>query len=217
MTAVNPLPNALTWTRIVAGVLVFALLAAAALSDQISGDVQFQFELGAFFVFIIGAITDFFDGMLARKLHAETPWGATLDPIADKILVCGTILGLFTLGQYSKWIAIPSALILFREFTVSALRESAASRGRKLPVTFLAKWKTTFQLVALAAELLITNWAALHLDALSNIPNAPFWAVNVNSLPAWIAHGLMWIAALLTVWTGWEYVRAARRALPHEA
>src|SRR5262249_20221121 len=118
MTAVNPLPNILTWIRIVAGVVGFALLAAAALSDQLSGDVQFDFELAAFFVFIVGAITDFFDGMLARKLHAETPWGATLDPIADKILVTGVILGLFALGQYSKYIAIPAALILFREFTV---------------------------------------------------------------------------------------------------
>jgi CDP-diacylglycerol--glycerol-3-phosphate 3-phosphatidyltransferase len=208
MTAVNPLPNVLTWIRIVSGVVVFGLLAAAALSDQLSGDVQFQFELAAFFVFIVGAVTDLFDGMLARKLHAETPWGATLDPIADKILVTGVILGLFALGQYSKWIAIPSALILFREFTVSALRESAAARGRKLPVTVLAKWKTTFQLIALGAELLITNWAALHLDAIEP---------NVNGAPAWTAHALLWFAALVTVWTGAEYVIAARKALPHEA
>jgi CDP-diacylglycerol--glycerol-3-phosphate 3-phosphatidyltransferase len=205
MTAVNPLPNILTWIRIIAGVAVFGLLAAAALSDQLSSDVQFGCELAAFFVFVVGALTDFFDGFLARKLHAETDWGATLDPIADKILVCGTILGLFAIGQSNRVIAIPAALILFREFTVSALRESAAAHGRKLPVTFLAKWKTTAQLVALGAELLVANWAAL---------NFPEEAHDPATLAA---HTLLWIAALLTLWTGWQYVRAARTALPHEA
>lgn len=204
MTAVNPLPNILTWIRILSGVVVFALLfVAAEVSEDLSGPVQFQIELAAFVVFVLGAVTDFLDGFLARKLHAETAWGATLDPIADKILVCGTILGLFSLGQFNKAIAVPAALILFREFTVAALRESAALRGRKLPVTLAAKWKTTAQLVGLGAELLVTNLPALGMDP---SPQASL-----------VAHGLMWVAALLTLYTGWEYVRAARTALPHEA
>jgi CDP-diacylglycerol--glycerol-3-phosphate 3-phosphatidyltransferase len=74
-------------------------------------------------------------------------------------------------------------------------------------VTFLAKTKTTFQLVALGAELLITNWGALGLDT----------TPQFQGPPVMIAHGLLWIAALITLWTGWEYVRAARTALPHEA
>ena len=81
-------------------------------------------------------------------------WGAILDPIADKVLVCGVILGLLSLGPNAA-VAIPAALILFREFTVSALREVAAGKGVSLPVTLLAKWKTTLQLVALGAELLV--------------------------------------------------------------
>jgi CDP-diacylglycerol--glycerol-3-phosphate 3-phosphatidyltransferase len=207
MTAVSPLPNILTWFRIVAGLATFGLLAGAAGSflpvQDVEGDTQFLYEKIAVAVFVIGAITDFFDGMLARKLHAETAWGATLDPIADKILVCGTILGLFALGQDNKQLALPAALILFREFTVSALRESTAARGIKLPVTLLAKWKTTVQLVALLAELILLCGPAFGMD------------INLASMEP-VAHGLLWLAAAITLWTGWDYVRAARKALPHE-
>jgi CDP-diacylglycerol--glycerol-3-phosphate 3-phosphatidyltransferase len=207
MTAVNPLPNVLTWIRIASGVIVFALLATAALGGEESPDMQMYMVLAALVVFVIGGITDFLDGFLARKLHAQTPWGATLDPIADKILVTGTILGLFALTTYAKDIAIPCALILFREFTVAGLREAAAFRGKRLAVTPLAKWKTTLQLVALGAELFLrflpyTGWFGGEISG-TGIP--------------WIAHGLLWLAALVTLWTGAEYVHAARKALPHEA
>ncbi len=210
MTAVNPLPNILTWIRIIAGIGVFALLAGAAggflpVAD-IEPDTQFAFEKYAVIVFIVGAITDFFDGFLARRLHAETAWGATLDPIADKILVCGAILGLLSLGQDNKWLAIPSALILFREFTVAALRESAAARGQRLKVTLLAKWKTTIQLLALAAEMVSLCWPAFGLE-MNPAVNGPLGEA---------AHVLLWIAALITLWTGGEYVLSARKALPHE-
>src|ERR1700722_5950165 len=114
MTTVNPLPNILTWIRILAGVAVFALLAGAAGGflpvEEVDPDQQFLFEKIAGIVFLVGAVTDFFDGFLARKLHAETAWGATLDPIADKILICGVILGLLSLNVDNKWLAIPSAL-----------------------------------------------------------------------------------------------------------
>ncbi len=210
MTAVNPLPNILTWIRIVAGIAIFALLAGAAgsfpgLSD-LQIETQFTLEAVALVLFVIAALTDLFDGMLARKLHAETAWGATLDPIADKILVCGTILGLFALGQDNKALAIPAAIILFREFTVSALRESSAARGVKLKVTLLAKWKTTFQLIALAVEMYFLCYPALSMQ---------FSPPAVHDMDV-IAHALLWVAAAITLWTGGEYVLAARRALPHE-
>jgi CDP-diacylglycerol--glycerol-3-phosphate 3-phosphatidyltransferase len=111
-------------------------------------------ERVAFIAFVVAALTDFVDGWLARRLHAVSIWGAILDPIADKVLVCGVVLGLLTLGG-NGWVAIPAALILFREFTVSALREVAAGKGISLPVTLLAKWKTALQLTALGAELLV--------------------------------------------------------------
>jgi CDP-diacylglycerol--glycerol-3-phosphate 3-phosphatidyltransferase len=205
MSSVNPLPNILTWIRILAGIAVFALLAAAAggflpMIDESDPDSQFAFDKWAVIVFVVGAVTDFFDGFLARKLHAETAWGATLDPIADKILICGVILGLLSLGHDNKWLAVPSALILFREFTVSALRESAAARGGQLKVTLLAKWKTTVQLVAFGLELITQCWP---LD-LSPATLTPL---------GYVAHGLIWFAALITLWTGGEYVLAARKTL----
>lgn len=203
MTAVSPLPNLLTGSRIVAGLATFGLLAGAVLVPDLEGDTQFLLEKLAVIVFVVGAITDFFDGMLARRLHAETAWGATLDPIADKILVCGVILGMFALGQDNKQLALPAALILFREFTVSALRESTAARGIKLPVTMLAKWKTTVQLVALLAELLLLCGPAFGVD------------VNLETMGV-VAHGLLWLAAALTLWTGAEYILAARKALPDQ-
>ncbi len=210
MAAVNPLPNILTWMRILAGVAVFCLLAGAAGGflpfADIDPDTQFAFEKWAVIVFVIGALTDFFDGMLARKLNAETVWGATLDPIADKILICGAILGLLSLGQDNKWLSVPSAIILFREFTVSALRESAAARGVTLKVTLLAKWKTTVQLVAYGLEMLTLGWAGFGLDM-----NPEVMTPLSNT-----AHGLLWLAALITLWTGGEYVLAARKALSHE-
>jgi CDP-diacylglycerol--glycerol-3-phosphate 3-phosphatidyltransferase len=211
MTAVNPLPNILTWIRIVAGVAVFALLAGAAGGllpvEEVDPETQFAFEKYAVIVFVIGALTDFFDGLLARKLHAETAWGATLDPIADKILISGAILGLLSLGQDNKWLAVPSAIIIFREFTVAALRESAAARGMKLKVTLLAKWKTTVQLVAYGLQMIVICWPAFGLE------------MNPSTMTPLgdAAHVMLWLAALITLWTGGEYVLAARKALPHEA
>jgi CDP-diacylglycerol--glycerol-3-phosphate 3-phosphatidyltransferase len=131
-----------------------------------------------------------------------TLWGAILDPIADKVLVCGVVLGLLSLGPNAA-VAIPAALILFREFTVSALREVAAGKGISLPVTLLAKWKTTLQLVALGAELLTACWAAFSL------PEDP----SVLGPATTIAHVLLWAAAVVTLVTGAQYWEQARKAL----
>ena len=108
--------------------------------------------------FVVAAVTDFFDGYLARRWNVVSTFGAIMDPIADKVLVCGAILGLLAVGV--QGILIPSFLILFREFAVSAMREVLAPRGIKLPVTFLAKTKTTLQLVALAALMIVSFWTA---------------------------------------------------------
>jgi CDP-diacylglycerol--glycerol-3-phosphate 3-phosphatidyltransferase len=123
---VNPIPNILTMIRLIGGLVMFLLLAGGTggipfFSAYLSPDTQFALQRWALYMFVIAALTDFFDGFLARKLHAESRWGAILDPIADKILVCGTILGLFALNTGDPVFALPSALILFREFAVSAL------------------------------------------------------------------------------------------------
>ena len=204
------LPNILTAGRLVLTLFMFLALAAVAggvpwVSDQLTPDMQFGLERWAFWAFIIAAVTDFFDGWLARKLHAESLWGAILDPIGDKVLVCGAVLGLMALNAQPQ-IALPAALILFREFTVSALREVAAGKGVRLPVTRLAKWKTTLQLVALTAELIVACWAAFDLPADPAV-QGPFTI---------FAHGLLWLAAIITIWTGAQYWEGARKALTED-
>ncbi|HEY7900997.1 MAG TPA: CDP-diacylglycerol--glycerol-3-phosphate 3-phosphatidyltransferase [Caulobacteraceae bacterium] len=199
----NRLPNLLTGLRLVLALFTFfALAGAVLLSDHLSLASQFGLERWAFIAFVVAAVTDFFDGWLARRLQAVSVWGAILDPIADKVLVCGVVLGLLTLGPNAP-VAIPAALILFREFTVSALREVAAGRGVKLPVTWLAKWKTTLQLVALGAELLVACWGAFSL------PNDP----AIQGPATIVAHALLWLAAAITLITGAQYWMQARRAL----
>jgi CDP-diacylglycerol--glycerol-3-phosphate 3-phosphatidyltransferase len=201
---VNPIPNILTTIRLILGLAMFVMLDGAAggiplFSASLTPDAQFVLQRWAFYAFVIAALTDLFDGILARKLHAESRWGAILDPIADKILVCGTILGLFTLNTADPVFALPSALILFREFAVSALRESAAGRGVKVEVSLLAKAKTTVQLVALGALLLYQSWAAFNFDP------------NGAGIVFWLAIILMWVAVLVSLWTGAAYFIAARK------
>ncbi len=208
MTAekVNPIPNALTMIRLIAGLAMFLMLDGAAggipfFSSSLSPDMIFVLQRWSFYAFVIAALTDLFDGMLARQLHAESRWGAILDPIADKILVCGTILGLFTLNTADPVFALPSALILFREFAVSALRESAAGRGVQVPVSLLGKIKTTVQLVALGTLLLYQSWAAFNFDPAT------------SSIVYMISIVLMWLAVLISIWTGAAYFIAARKEL----
>lgn len=201
------LPNLLTSMRLVLTLFVFLALAGAAggipyVSERLTPDAQFALLRWAFWAFVVAAVTDFFDGWLARKLDAVTVWGAILDPIGDKVLVCGAILGLLALGGQPA-VVLPAGLILFREFTVSALREVGAGKGVKLPVTLLAKWKTTIQLTALAGELLVASWAAFDLPADPAIQGP----VVVT------AHALLWVAAIATIITGAQYWEQTRKAL----
>ncbi|MDP3853196.1 CDP-diacylglycerol--glycerol-3-phosphate 3-phosphatidyltransferase [Phenylobacterium sp.] len=201
------LPNILTSLRLVLTLFVFLALAAAAgavpyVSERLTPEMQFGLQRWAFWSFVIAAVTDFFDGWLARKLDAVTVWGAILDPIGDKVLVCGAILGLLALGG-QPMVVLPAGLMLFREFTVSALREVGAGRGVKLPVTLLAKWKTTLQLTALAAEMLSSSWAAFDLPA----------DPSIQSPVTLFAHTLMWVATIVTLITGAQYWEQTRKAL----
>ncbi|WP_292021747.1 MULTISPECIES: CDP-diacylglycerol--glycerol-3-phosphate 3-phosphatidyltransferase [unclassified Brevundimonas] len=200
----NPIPNILTGARLAAGVVMFLILAGATsgfpLADQwMSPDDQFALYRVAFWIFVIAASTDWIDGFLARRWNATTRWGAILDPIADKVLVTGAILGVLTSGSVPQ-IIIPCGLILFREFAVSALRETMAGRI-ELPVTLAAKWKTTLQLVALGCQLFARNWDGfgLSLDWLENFQ--------------FFSDVLIWLAAIITLWTGWQYFHEARRQM----
>ena len=204
----NPIPNILTGLRLFAGVVMFLILAGAAPQglpflppDFLSPSDKFRFARTAFVIFIVAASTDWVDGFLARRWHATTRWGAILDPIADKVLITGAILGVLAWGSVPQ-AAIPCGLILFREFAVSALRETVAGKV-KLPVTLLAKWKTVLQMVALAALQLAL---------------APLWdgfGLPLEWLPHFqtFAYALLWVAALVTLWTGWQYFAKARQKM----
>jgi len=203
----NPIPNILTGLRLIAGVVMFLILAGAApqglplLSDYLSPDDQFRFARTAFVIFMVAASTDWVDGWLARRWHATTRWGAILDPIADKVLITGAILGVLAWGSVPQ-AAIPCGLILFREFAVSALRETVAGKV-KLPVTLLAKWKTTLQMLALGAL------------QLALVPLWEGFGLPLEWLPQFqtFAYVLLWIAALVTLWTGWQYFSKAQQKM----
>jgi len=202
---VNPIPNILTLIRLVSGVVMFILLAGSVGGIpflNVTSEHLYPLQRWGVYIFILAALTDLFDGVLARRLHAESRWGAILDPIADKILVCGTILGLFCINTQNPYFALPAALILFREFAVSALREAAAARHISVPVSFLGKIKTTVQLVALGVLLFAESWAAFDL------PPSIY-----SDLVFTVGYWLTWLAALVSVWTGISYFVAARQDL----
>ena len=188
------IPNLLTALRLILCLVMcaaFVLLAGYAhdRSYPLTANLMAQVALVSF---VVAAVTDFFDGWLARKWNVVSTFGAIMDPIADKVLVCGAILGLLAVG--TQGILVPSFVILFREFGVSAMREVLAPRGIKLPVTFLAKTKTTLQLVALALLMAVSFWT---------------FSPPVR-LAAQVLYGF---AAAVTLWTGIEYAMAARKAL----
>ena len=201
---VNPIPNILTMIRLVAGVVMFCLLTASVGAIPfvgINSEMLYPAQRWGFYIFVIAALTDLFDGILARKLHAESQWGAILDPIADKVLVCGTILGLFVINTSNiPYFALPAALILFREFAVSGLRETVAAKGVKIPVNFMGKIKTTVQLVALGMLLLTESWTAFGLPS--------GW---IYDLMYDLAYTLLLVAAVVSVWSAATYFVAASK------
>jgi len=199
------LPNILTIGRLVLALYMFGALVMVGWALR-GGDLPT--DVGVFLIwssvaaFIVAGASDFFDGWLARRFGATSLAGAILDPIADKILVCGAVIGLLTLGMPAFFAAL-GGLILMREFAVSALREVLAPLKIKLPVTFLAKTKTTLQLVGLGALMVVWFWPAWRIEA------------NIEDLRRALlaAQGLFAVAAAVTLWTGAEYGFAAWRAL----
>ena len=204
------LPNILTGLRLVLTLVVFLAMLGLASQPFVMWIVakgvdprlaQTGLYFTAFWGFVIAGATDFFDGWLARKLKVESQLGAILDPIADKVLVAGAVVGLTMLGSWT--VALAGGLILFREFAVSAMRETLAPKGLTLPVTLLAKWKTTLQLVGLAGQLFVGGWIAWGL------PRDPALAQKASLA----ADTVLWLAVAVTLWTGVTYALSARKAL----
>ncbi|WP_371349043.1 CDP-diacylglycerol--glycerol-3-phosphate 3-phosphatidyltransferase [Ancylobacter sp. IITR112] len=184
------LPNILTYGRCVAVPLVAACLFW---SDILEGGLWLRWIAVA--LYVVAAVTDFFDGYLARAWSQQSAIGRMLDPIADKLLVSASLLMLASDGTIRGWSLWAALVILCREILVSGLREFLAELRVSVPVTRLAKWKTTAQLVAVGV--LLAGPAA---DLV--VPGITLFGI-----------GLLWIAALLTLYTGWDYFRAGARHL----
>ena len=209
------LPNTLTFLRLLAspGVAVMFLYFQRPWADW--------FELS---LFILAAITDYFDGYLARLWKQESKWGAMLDPIADKAMVVIAIMVLTGYSGMNPWLILPATVIMFREVFVSGLREFLGAKAGLLKVTKLAKWKTTAQMVAIAVLFLGTgleylNGVAMHgmtpeqyLEAVKQGVADPIRACGKRDCASVAGDAglvLMWIAALLTAITGWDYLQKA--------
>ncbi|MGH6871451.1 MAG: CDP-diacylglycerol--glycerol-3-phosphate 3-phosphatidyltransferase [Rhizomicrobium sp.] len=194
------LPNAITISRIL-------LVPVFAVTFVLGGDA---WRLVAFGTFCIAGLSDALDGLAARKLNAGSEFGRMLDPIADKILVAVALMMLVAEGNVQQFILgpdlqsllrlVPALVILSREILVSGLREFLAGASVSIPVTALAKLKTTIQMVAIGA-MILEPIAARHLPEV------------LGTSYSYAAYIGLWIAAGLTVFTGYIYFRAGLRHL----
>jgi cardiolipin synthase len=181
------LPNLLTLSRIAA---IPVLVAFAAIGAPWA-------DMAACVVFSVAAITDYFDGKIARDRGVTSSFGRMLDPIADKLLVGAALMLLVGLDRLSHAALYPAIVIMLREIMVSGLREYLAELRVGLPVTRLAKWKTGFQMGALGTLLAGDTGAA---------------TIGLGVLPvSFIGEAGLWVAAALTLATGWDYIQAGLR------
>jgi len=212
------LPNILTLMRLLAapGVAVMFLYFTRPYADWL-----------ALALFVTAAVTDWFDGYLARAWKQETKLGAMLDPIADKAMVVVALMVIVGYSSMSPWLVLPSTVILFREVFVSGLREYLGDTAGTLKVTILAKWKTTAQMIAIAVlfsqgifehYLGMSAWGmdqAL-VDDILNGRVEDFqglgWKLRGMEWSGRIGLWLLWLAAGLTLITGLDYLR---KAMPH--
>lgn len=178
-------PNILTYARIVAVPMVVAcfFLEGRLQSNDITRWIAVS-------IFVVASITDFFDGYLARIWEQTSNIGRMLDPIADKLLVSACLLLLAADSTIAGWTLWAAIIILCREILVSGLREYLAELKVSVPVSRLAKWKTFVQMIAIV--FLLAGPAGNKI-----IPYAVEFGIT-----------MLWIAALLTLWTGWDYFRA---------
>ncbi len=184
------LANILTLSRIFAvPILVFLLW------PQYNGGIEHPTPLHyglAWGLYALMAITDYFDGYVARTQGTVSKLGIFLDPIADKIMVAAVILMLVFTRDIDGWHVVAALIILLREIIVSGLREFLAGLQVSVPVSKLAKWKTTFQLLSLGGVILCGA------------------VVNFEIIYEWLylaTFVTLWGAAILTLITGWDYLR----------
>lgn len=167
-------------------------------------------DWAALTLFILAAATDWFDGYIARAWNQQSRFGAAMDPIADKAMVVIALVVITGYSGMNPWLILPVTVILFREIFVSGLRESLGENASKLAVTKVAKWKTMTQMVAISVLFLGTGLAYVEhgrppLVGEAVLPGELTW----SSIATGLGLILIWIAAGLTAYTGWDYFRKA--------
>ena len=205
------IPNILTVLRLLAapGVAVMFLYFTRPYADWF-----------ALLLFVAAAVTDWFDGFLARAWKQETKLGTMLDPIADKAMVVIALMIIVGYSSMSPWLVLPATVILFREVFISGLREFLGDTAGTLKVTILAKWKTTAQMVAISflfsqgvfEHYLIMSSLGLEQEMISSVIEGATkdelglrWKFNAMVWSGNIGVALLWIAAALTLMTGYDY------------
>lgn len=186
------LPNTITLFRLI----LTAIFCAAASAE---GVVGYAIALGAF---VLGAISDWLDGYLARKLNLVTSLGKLLDPLADKILVCSGFVYLSAKGLCPVWV---TALIICREFLVTGIRQIAVEKGTVIAADGLGKWKTTFQLIFIITALVHLTFTTVVAEnglikLLQYLSNPVHWLIPLS----------LWAAVILTVVSGLSYFWKSR-------
>jgi cardiolipin synthase len=185
---ITSLPNLLTLSRIIA---IPALVGAFFLAPPLANWVVLT-------LFTAAALTDWLDGYVARSRGEVSGLGRFLDPVADKLLVAATLLMLVYVDQISGMTVLPALVILCREIMVSGLREFLAELAVGVPVSKLAKWKTGVQMVAIGFVIVgEAGWSALPVVEIGTVG--------------------LWLAALLTLYTGYDYLRAGLKHMLVEA
>ncbi|MDA1283995.1 MAG: CDP-diacylglycerol--glycerol-3-phosphate 3-phosphatidyltransferase [Proteobacteria bacterium] len=172
------IPNIITFIRIFLIPLILYLL--------FSDDSKIVLLAG--FLFIISSISDFFDGYLARTLNQTSKLGILLDPIADKLLIASVIIVLIETRVITDIHVIPAIIILLREIAISGLREFLANNNEKVPVTFVAKIKTTTQMISLSILILGMGYDF----------NNTIWNTGLI---------MLWISAFFTLYSGYGYIK----------
>lgn len=181
MTMLKMVPNWMTILRIMVAPVIAVLIW---LDDVKTG------YMPALTLFVLASISDFIDGWMARRLGVVSKLGAMLDPIADKVLIGTCLVSLAHVTEDGWWFILPAIIIMTREFLISGLREFMAGRSVNMPVSVLAKWKTTLQLVAIGF-----------------LVGAPVFPSLPMANPIGLA--LLWAAAFVTAQTGFAYYRGA--------
>jgi CDP-diacylglycerol--glycerol-3-phosphate 3-phosphatidyltransferase len=212
------LPNILT---------VIRLAAAPAVAVMFLYFTRPYADWFALILFVTAAVTDWFDGYLARAWGQETKLGAMLDPIADKAMVVIALMVIIGFSSWSPWLVLPATVILFREVFVSGLREYLGDTAGTLKVTKLAKWKTALQMTAIAVlfgQGVFEHYLGMSIYGMDEAQVSAVlsgaeedllglgWKVRAMEWSGLIGHWLLWGAAALTAVTGFDYLL---KAMPH--